>query len=78
MSNCRSCNAPIWWGRTDSNKLIPIDAEPADNGNIMRTGERTEWGTAPRVTVQIPPGFDGDRYLSHFVTCEHAAAHRRK
>lgn len=31
---CRNCGAPILWRRTNSESLIPLDAEPVPAGNI--------------------------------------------
>lgn len=77
MSVCRSCRAPIWWGRTITGKLIPVDENPVDGGNLIMTGrrvtDRTGRGTVPQVRVETTaPLFDDDdgtRYISHFATC---------
>lgn len=32
---CRSCKAPIVWARTINDKPMPVDAQPAPDGNVL-------------------------------------------
>lgn len=32
---CRSCGAEIYWAKTEAGKLMPVDAEPAEDGNCV-------------------------------------------
>lgn len=70
MSECRSCGAPITWAITDNGKRIPLDAEPAPNGNLILVD-----GVArtPRIDDDVP----FLQYVSHFATCPNAQQHRR-
>ncbi len=62
---CRSCGAPVLWCRTEAGKMMPVDAEPVENGNleVIRAGDRL----IARVRGEDLLG--SHRYLSHFVTC---------
>lgn len=69
---CRSCGQPVRWLRNIySGTLAPIDAEPDPNGNIARV-RVLEY----RVVGNSEP-YDGDRYLSHFVTCPQGESWRQ-
>ena len=69
------CGAPIFWAVTKNNKPIPIDAEPAADGNL-----RLEDGVAHYLTKtdQMSMFASGPRYVSHFATCPDAASYRKK
>lgn len=74
---CRSCKAPIRWCVTAGGAVMPVDLEPAANGNLRLERKPAD---LPRVVV-VPAGYrvDGEPlYLSHFATCEFAAEHRRR
>jgi hypothetical protein len=76
MAVCRSCGAEIMWALTDQAHM-PIDADPVPDGNLLILGYEPD-GTA--VVRYVPPGGDipGDRYRSHFASCPHAGAWRRR
>lgn len=61
-SFCRSCGEPILWVRTAAGKMMPLDAVPRVDGNVMR-----EFADGSRLY-----------YVSHFATCPNAASHRRE
>lgn len=75
---CRSCGAPIIWAIASlSQRRIPLDATQRDDGNlevdaglVMDPREASD-GCIVRA---VRPG-EG-RYVSHFVTCPNAKAHR--
>ena len=72
-ARCRSCDAPIIWAVTKNDKRMPVDAEPAENGNV----ELVDQGRVKRAIVHAQPSFgSGPLYLSHFVTCPEAETHR--
>lgn len=78
-ANCRSCAAPIRWGQTEGGNRIPLDPEPAEDGNVVVL--RMVGGT-PQIKVY---GYRGDipasvpfRYRSHFVTCPQGKEWRKK
>lgn len=74
---CRSCGAAIRWVRmAGSHKVMPLDAEPVEHGNVRldALGLAHVHGGGP---LDKPPGF-GPWYVSHFATCPHAAQHRRQ
>jgi hypothetical protein len=79
-ATCRSCNAPVIWARSaSSGRLMPVDREPVDGGNVLVTRGPSGF-TATVVGKQPQPnlfGDDGPRYTSHFATCPNADTHRR-
>ena len=71
MANCKKCNAPILFKYTSKGALMPIDAAPIDDGNIIINAQ----GTVTVLTkALIAQGFaEGQpRYRSHFSTCKFA------
>lgn len=73
-SACRSCGAAIVWARTVAGKLMPVDAEPADDGTLALI---EDVDGELRVLVL---GFDPDelRHRPHFSTCPEADEWRRR
>lgn len=71
MSTGSSCGAAIRWVRLTSGKMMPLDPEPAADGNIV-AGEDGLFAVAGRGRKS-----DGPRYRSHFSTCVHASRHRK-
>lgn len=79
---CRSCDAPVVWAKTIAGKAIPLHAtddghpRPVPDGNLQLTS------LDPLIVDLVEPGtlFDNDglRYRSHFATCPHADAWRRR
>lgn len=69
---CQSCARKILWVKTLKGKTMPVDAEPAENGNLDISSGKA---------VVIKPGeyLPGiPLYTSHFATCPHSAQHRSK
>jgi hypothetical protein len=78
VSACRSCGARIVWAETISGRRMPVDADPAPDGNLVLAYSSP--GAAPMAVVVTPsqPMLDDPpRYLSHFVTCPNAEHHRK-
>jgi len=75
---CGSCGMSVIWTTTHRGKRMPVDAEPAENGNVRlrQDGERV---IAEYPGREHPDLFedDGKRHLSHFVTCPQAESWRR-
>jgi len=82
---CRSCGSPIVWAVGEAgDRLIPLDADPAADGNVLLVGVRpTAHGSAPVARVlggspAQPRLFasgtrsDGPRYRPHWATCPDA------
>ncbi len=73
---CRSCEAPILWAVTVKGRRIPLDAQPAHDGNIRLEDQgRFQPPIAIIVTGRIE---NQTLYKSHFATCPNAANHRKK
>ena len=73
---CRSCGAKILWVRTAAtNALMPLDAEPCADGNIVLRDEK-----AHVLKGDLFAGAEGGgpRYKSHFACCPNARKHRKK
>lgn len=86
-TTCRSCGAEIWWAHTTAGRLIPVDSEPVDDGNVVATGRQTQQSTVsnaivtrPEVKVEEPGLFPDDRlrYVAHFATCPNADEWRKR
>jgi hypothetical protein len=78
---CGSCGAAIIWATTAGGKRMPVDAAPRIGGNIQLNWNLGRAGQSyPTATVltkaQLADTFDV-LYQAHFVTCPHAASHRR-
>ena len=69
---CKSCGALIFFARTGYGKLMPIEAQPCPEGNVV-----IEEGMAMVIRDGIDLFEDRPRYKSHFATCPNAAQHRR-
>lgn len=71
---CKSCGKPMVWYDTRSGNVMPLDPEPAEDGNIVIIN-----GVAHTLRGDLfEEKHDGPRYKSHFATCEFAAKHRKK
>lgn len=71
--NCRSCGAPIRWVKTEAGKAMPLDAEPAVDGNIC-----LEDGVAHYVPRHDNDSKAGPYFKSHFATCPQRKQWRKK
>lgn len=77
MSTCKSCLAPITWVRMlGTDKAMPVDREPHDEGTVVLTGGSRRGSPLARV-VRSDEHVHGMRYRSHFVSCPNAKAHRQ-
>jgi hypothetical protein len=77
--DCRSCNAPIIWTVTERGKAMPVDAEPAEGGNLA-----IDWDIPGQLRVRsrvVKPHLAfgrKDLHRSHFVLCPDAAKWRQR
>ena len=69
MARCRSCGAVMEWAKTQAGKVMPIDAEPSENGNLVYA--------QAGVVRFAKPDDPGPRFTSHFATCPDAKQFRR-
>jgi hypothetical protein len=68
---CKSCGAPIEWATSaKTGKAIPLDAEPAADGNLVVID-----GIAGPAIATEPAEI---RRKSHFATCPQAASWRNR
>lgn len=78
-ATCRSCGRPIVWAVSNRGRNIPLDPEPTERGNLIRLSSMQN-GKLQFDALPFDPKLhrdDAPRYISHFVTCPHAAQHRR-
>lgn len=81
IRTCSKCPAEIFFGETRSGARNPIDAEPADNGNVRITERKfgPPYADALSPIEALAAQNSGETlYVSHFVTCPEAASFRRK
>jgi len=75
MSYCRSCDAPVFWVRTETDRSMPLDVEPRDDGNLaLEPCPDGEIRAVPFSPLLHPTQL---RYVSHFATCPQAREWRR-
>ena len=74
LTRCRTCGAAIFFVWTPGNKLLPVDADPVADGNVVVEGDGGEV-LGPLTLAALPVGTL--RYRSHFATCPYADEHRR-
>lgn len=67
---CRSCGAPVRWVKTNTGRPMPLDPEPVPTGNVVMC-----LGLAHVLREDRDPQVE--RFNAHFVTCPHAAQHRK-
>lgn len=81
-TQCKSCDATIFWARTRNGRNLPVDAEPVADGNLRVTFGKYGPPTAAIVDArQVDArqiGLFDKRYVSHFATCPNADQHRRR
>lgn len=76
---CRSCRAPIVWTITRNGKQMPVDAEPVESGNVELRLEDGELHAVVHGVTQAAAERRGrELHTSHFATCPHSRAHRRR
>lgn len=83
-ATCRSCKAAIVWAETVNGKSMPVNAEPAQNGNIdlEPNSDPREPPIAHMLDATGSRNVHGARqspflrYTSHFATCPQAIAFR--
>lgn len=73
-ARCRSCGASIFWCKTAAGKSMPVDAEPAPEGNIAVGADGSATVLGPLERLAEPGRL---LYVSHFATCPQAASHRK-
>jgi len=79
--NCRTCGKAILWTQTITGRRMPVDAVAYPDGNIILGLREHQLPLALVQTEQARTELQakGEHlYLSHFVTCPQASAHRRK
>jgi hypothetical protein len=76
---CRTCNAPITWVITPTGGHMPLNPEPADDGNIWIATLTADGKMVIGVALHhdgVPEGQTA--YVSHFVDCPQAQSWRKR
>jgi len=72
-ARCSSCQAEIFWTRTQSGARIPMNYDPDPAGRFVVEGD----GARVRM-LRLDETTTARRWTSHFATCPHAARHRKR
>jgi hypothetical protein len=76
---CRSCGAVIFWMNTTTNSRMPVDFEPAEDGNIRLDSEIEGLVEVLGKKATAAARAKGEKlYRSHYATCPNAAKHRKR
>lgn len=79
---CSACRAPIVWATTVNGKAMPVDLEPAENGNVRLEAIPGSTGAIARVlagaTLEASRAAGEELRTSHHYTCPHGPAFRRR
>lgn len=73
-ATCDTCGAPVIWCRTETGKRMPVDTQPAHDGNLRLTDPDSALPTARPASR----GGDSPLHRSHFASCPDASHHRRR
>lgn len=78
MRPCKSCRRPIYLLETGDGKWMPVDADPALDGNlrINLTDSTVQTLTGDDLALARMDGVP--LHISHFATCPYASKHRRR
>lgn len=69
---CSTCEAKVWWVRTERNQRMPVDHKPVERGNLYFSGPgRVAHATSLQRSQSGVP-----KYVSHFATCPDRKLHR--
>jgi hypothetical protein len=72
---CNHCHAPILWARTTAGRLMPVDAEPHAEGNVLLTSAGRHLVAGVLGANQAAGARDRGQRLHrhHKLTCPHAS-----
>lgn len=74
MPNCRACNAPIRFAKTNTGRTMPVDDKPHAEGNLVLYHSG---GVLHCRIAQPEPDAMRPKHRSHFVICPKADAYRK-
>jgi hypothetical protein len=68
ITACRRCHAEIIWATTLLGRPMPLDPDPADDGNVAVWTDHSQLRCRVLSTGQQTEPFE-TRYRTHFATC---------
>lgn len=68
---CNYCHGMIVWLQTRAGRFMPVDEQPTDNGNILRSGGHA--GVLGKNQAAAARASGARLHLHHAVTCPHAS-----
>lgn len=74
-ARCSSCQAEIFWTRTESGKRIPMNYNPDPAGRFVVVYRNDPTAIAHVRMLRHDETTTARRWTSHFATCPHAARH---
>lgn len=75
MSRCRRCGVSVFWARTETGKVIPVDSETSERGGLIvftdQDGTLRAYHDANRLSAETEAGhiLGPDRWVAHTATC---------
>jgi hypothetical protein len=79
VATCRSCEAPIVWGKTRAGRAMPLDAEPDPAGNVVLLANGTAVVLTADEAAERRLTFPEEvRRMPHHATCPQADEWRRR
>lgn len=67
---CNYCGETILWLRTRTDAYMPVDAQPSENGNVLRQGDRA--GVLGKNQAAAARASGAELRVHHAVSCPHA------
>lgn len=78
-ATCTSCHQAIVWSITEATgRRMPLDPELVPYGNVLIVDRDPRGTPIVKVLGNNIPAPEGGAYVSHFSTCPHRDAHRRR
>lgn len=78
VSICRSCQADVYWMRSDKGKNAPIDARPSADGNCTLDFTFKTFRVLSGDALDLARTNGVELFKNHFATCPNASDHRRR
>ncbi len=80
ITNCSSCQAPIFFLKSETGANMPMDADPVDDGKGFVIVENPDDGSMLGIHVSKASDWKAEEqevFQNHFATCSSPQKHRR-